>query len=151
MFDSYGDRNYGFVVGSPPESTQTDLVLPHPSPVQIFRLWQIFLDRIHPLTKILHAPTVQQKILEANSDLENIPKSTEALMFSIYYFAATALTNEESNTLFGKEQVTLTKEFKNGVHQALANASFLKSSDITTLQAFVLYLVGLRTHVPTKH
>ncbi|CZR54629.1 uncharacterized protein PAC_04513 [Phialocephala subalpina] len=140
MFDEYGDRQHVFVVGAPSEMSDTNLASLHPSPVQIFRLWQIFLDRINPLTKILHAPTVQQRVLEASGDLENMPKSLEALMFSIYYFAATALTNEESQNMFRKEQAELTREFKNGVHQALVNASFLKSSDIVTLQAFVLYL-----------
>ncbi|KAF8861905.1 hypothetical protein BDZ45DRAFT_617784, partial [Acephala macrosclerotiorum] len=141
MFDDHGERYHGLVLGFPSEVTETNLAFLHPSPVQIFRLWQTFLDRINPLTKIIHAPTAQQRILEASADLENIPKSIEALMFSIYYFAATSLTNEESKSLFGKEQIVLTREFKNGAHQALINASFLKSSDITTLQAFVLYLV----------
>ncbi len=136
MFNSDGD---GFLVGSP--FSETSLTSLHPSPVHIFRLWQIFLDRINPLTKILHAPTIQQRILEASGDLGNVSKSVEALMFSIYYFAATSLTAEESMTLFSQEQTSLTIRYKHAVHQALVNASFLKSSDIITLQAFVLYLV----------
>ncbi|KUJ12925.1 uncharacterized protein LY89DRAFT_622987, partial [Mollisia scopiformis] len=147
IFNNGGDR---FAVESP--ASDVGLLSLHPSPVQIFRLWQIFLDRINPLTKIIHAPTTQQRILEASSNLDNVPKSLEALMFSIYYFAATSLTPEESETLFGQDQTSLTKKYWLGFQQALANASFLKSSDIVTLQAFVLYLnasimnIDPRTH-----
>lgn len=137
MYNTDGER---FVLGGSP--TSNGLGLLHPPPVYIFRLWQIFLDRINPLTKILHAPTMQQKILEASSDLENVPESLEALMFSIYYFAATSLLPGESMTLFGEDQESMTMRYKHGVQQAFVNAGFLKSSDIVTLQAFVLYLVS---------
>lgn len=147
MFSSDGRLTDGpclesLIVSTP--SSDTDLASLHPTPVHIFRLWQIFVDRINPLTKILHAPTVQQKVLEASADLDNVSTSTEALMFSIYYFAATALLPGESEKMFGQEQMELRMRYKRGVHQALVNAKFLKSSDIVTLQAFVLYLVSQR-------
>ena len=36
----------------------TDLLAMHPNPLIIFRLWQIFLDNVDPLIKIIHAPTI---------------------------------------------------------------------------------------------
>lgn len=141
LYNNDGER-YLLAGSSSPE----DLSLLHPSPVQIFRLWQIFLDRVNPLLKILHAPTMQQKILEASSDLENVPESLEVLMFSIYYFAATALIPGESMALFGEEQDSMEMRYKHGFQQALVNAGYLRSSDILTLQAFVLYLVSEPTN-----
>lgn len=137
VYNTDGERY--LLAGSP---SSEDLGLLHPSPVHIFRLWQIFLDRINPLSKILHAPTMQQRILEASSDLENVPESLEVLMFSIYYFAATALVPGESMALFGEDQESMEMRYKHGFQQALVNAGYLRSSDILTLQAFVLYLVS---------
>src|SRR5277367_1299975 len=67
----------------------------HPQPVHMFMLWQTFLDNVNPLVKLFHAPTVQQLILEASSNLDNIAASTEALMFAIYLCAVTSLRNDD--------------------------------------------------------
>lgn len=115
----------------------------HPSPVHIFRLWQTFLDNINPLIKIFHAPTVQQKVLDAAADLDNIPKNTEALLFSIYAAAIISLYDSECQKLFGEDKAVALARFQSGCRQALRNAGYLKSSDIVVLQAFTLYLVGL--------
>lgn len=113
----------------------------HPSPVHIFRLWQTFLDNVNPLIKIFHAPTVQQEILRASANLENVSKSMESLMFGIYYFAATSLNEEECQNSFGMDRTSLLVSYQYGAQQALLNASFLKTSDIVVLQALALYLV----------
>ncbi|KAK4071558.1 transcriptional regulator family: Fungal Specific TF [Purpureocillium lilacinum] len=42
--------------GDDPRINVEDL---QPEPVHVFRLWQLFLDRVNPLTKIIHVPTVQ--------------------------------------------------------------------------------------------
>src|SRR5277367_6379668 len=72
-----------------------DIRSSHPEPVQMFTLWQTFLDNVNPLVKLFHAPTVQQLILEASSNLDNASASTEALMFAIYLCAVTSLRNDD--------------------------------------------------------
>jgi hypothetical protein len=113
----------------------------HPSPIHIFRLWQTFLDNINPLIKIFHAPSVQQKVLDATADLEEIPKNTEALLFGIYSNAVISLDDEGSEKIFGESKEAMLARFQSGGRQALRNASYLRSSDIVVLQAFTLYLV----------
>ncbi|KAL8753645.1 MAG: hypothetical protein Q9199_004912 [Rusavskia elegans] len=56
----------------------------HPDPVQIFRLWQIYMNNVNPLLKVTHIPTLQGHVIEAASNVTNIDPSLEALMFSIY-------------------------------------------------------------------
>ncbi|TVY88787.1 Aurofusarin cluster transcription factor [Lachnellula willkommii] len=116
----------------------------HPPPVHIFRLWQTFLVHVNPLIKIFHAPTVQQTILDASGNLETVSRSTEALMFSIYFLAVVALNNADCQSMFGESRKALVAKYCNGTQQALVNAKFLKSLNISTLHAFAIYLHGVR-------
>lgn len=116
----------------------------HPSVVHIFRLWQIFLDNCNPLVKTFHAPTVQQMIIDASGDLTSLTKPNEALLFSIYFLAIVSLTNEECEQHFGQPRQKLLAKYTRGVQQALVNAKFLRSLNLTTLQAFTLYMIGGR-------
>ncbi|KAK4248227.1 hypothetical protein C7999DRAFT_31281 [Corynascus novoguineensis] len=74
-----------------------DVHLPslHPDQVQIFRLWQIYLDNVNTLLKVTHTPTLQKRIIDAAADVENISEALEALMFSIYCAAVLSLTDDE--------------------------------------------------------
>lgn len=140
-FDSipYHVNSSDLVFGSP--STESLIGL-HPSPVQIFRLWQIYLDNVNPITKIFHASSIQQQLLDAAADLESVPKNMEALMFGIYAMAITSLTEEECQKTFGQSRKDLIGSYQSGGRQALINAGYLKSSDLMLLQAFTLYLVS---------
>jgi hypothetical protein len=119
-----------------------DLISIHPPPVHIFRLWQTFLVNVNPLVKIFHAPTVQQTILDASGDLPNCTKEVQALMFSIYLLAVTSLQPEECQAMFGESRDNLLSKYSHAVQQSLINAKFMKSLNLTTLQAFALYLVS---------
>ena len=135
------------------EGDTTDFIFPtpnsdnlrqlHPPPVQIFKMWQTFLDNVNPLIKIFHAPTIQQKILEASADLDNIPKGLEALMFGIYCTAVMSCNVQDWDTTFGHgvSKPTLLMRYQAAARQALSRAGLMRSSDMTILQAFVLYLV----------
>jgi hypothetical protein len=72
----------GLLFGSPRSSVNLRNL--HPNPVQIFKLWQLYLDNINPLVKLFHAPTVQQILSDASGDLGDIPRNVEALLFAIY-------------------------------------------------------------------
>lgn len=116
----------------------------HPNPVHIFKLWQTFLENVNPLTKILHAPTIQQQILEAMGDLPRIGKELETLMFAIYCIALVSLPAEEVEKSFGQSKKKLLSKCRRGAQLAFRNASFLRTSNIMVLQAFMLYLVCLK-------
>lgn len=124
-----------------PSQTIHNLSKLHPPTVHIFRLWQIFLDKVNPLIKVVHAPTVQQLVLDASSNLEKIPKGVEALMFSIYTLAVTSLDDGECVSLLGDRKATLLPRYRAGAKQALRNAGFLRSSELLVLQAYFLVLV----------
>ncbi|TAQ91647.1 hypothetical protein B7494_g41 [Chlorociboria aeruginascens] len=52
----------------------------HPPSKRIHQLWQIFIENVDPLTKVMHVPTLQQAIQKAMSNSRTIPRSFEALL-----------------------------------------------------------------------
>jgi hypothetical protein len=124
------------------QTSSTILRSLHPTPIQIFKLWQTYLDNVNPLAKLFHAPTVQQLVLSASGDLDEIPRNLEALLFGIYSVSAESLTSSECISLLGESKSTALQRFKTGAQWALGNANLLTSSDVMVLQAFVLFIVS---------
>lgn len=131
--------SFPFVVGGLP-ALITGL---HPPAIRIFQLWQIYIDNVNPLLKISHVPTLQVQIVEVAADLANAPKSLEALMFSIYLISVNSMSDDEVQNTFGEDKIILLGRYHEGAQQALINAGFMRSNEITVLQAYVLYLVRL--------
>ncbi len=92
---------------------------------------------------MFHAPTVQLMIIDISGDLANISRPTEALVFAIYLLAVISLRNEECESRFGETRDKLLTRHSHGTQIALINAKFLKSLNLTTLQALTLYLVSI--------
>lgn len=120
-----------------------DLSTLHPDPVQIFRLWQVYLDNVNPLLKVTHTPSLQGRIIEAASNVTNISPTVEALMFSIYCTSVLSLVVEDCQTMFGCSKEDLLMRYQFGCQQALLNCGVLRSSDRDCLTALYLYLVSL--------
>ena len=124
-------------------STTDDLSTLHPDPVQIFRLWQIYLDNVNPLLKVTHTPSLQGRIIEAASNVKSINPTLEALMFSIYCMSIISLIGEDCQTMFSSSKEDLLMKYQFGCQQALLNCGFLRSSERDCLTALYLYLVSL--------
>ncbi|CEO58353.1 hypothetical protein PMG11_03083 [Penicillium brasilianum] len=116
----------------------------HPNTPQNFQLWQIFLNNVNPIVKLLHAPSTQQLILEAASDLDNISRPTEALLLSIYLCAVASMDDETSRQVLGASRSDLMARFSRAAEQALINAEFLRSTNVLILRALTLYLLATR-------
>ncbi|KAL8831750.1 MAG: hypothetical protein Q9191_000678 [Dirinaria sp. TL-2023a] len=130
-----------FLLDSP---ASIDLRSLHPSPIQSLRLWQTFLDNVNPLVKLVHAPTVQQALLEATEDLDDVPRPMECLMFAIYACAVLSMSNAECEKILGEARSDALPRYQNATRQALIGTGLLKTSNITLLQSFVLFLLCMR-------
>lgn len=115
----------------------------HPTPAQIFWLWQMFLDNINTLVKVVHAPFVQPWVLEAMSDLDKMTPAQEALLFSIYLAALLSVQEEECVNNMGQSQRACTERFTKAAQHALSRADLMRCADLTVLQAFTLFIVSL--------
>ena len=123
--------------------TAVDVFTLHPDQVQIFRLWQIYIDNVNPLLKVTHTPTLQTRIIDAASDVASIKPTLAALMFSIYCVSILSLGEDECRIKFGLPKERLLAKYQFGCQQALLNCEFLRSSDRECLTALYLYLVSL--------
>ena len=121
-------------------SSTVDLSTLHPEPVQIFRLWHLYLENVNPLLRVTHAPTMQGRIIEAVSDMKNVNPIFEALLFGIYSMAIVSVAIEECPVLFGLSKSDLLTKYQFGCQQALLNCGFLRCSDRDCLTALYLYM-----------
>lgn len=121
-------------------STQPELHELHPEPRQIYRLWQIFVESVNPLTKLVHVPTLQQRVLDASWDTANVSKPLTAILFAIYTLAVTSMSSDECQASFGETRGTLLTRYRAATVRALIAADFLTTRDFEVLQAFVLFL-----------
>ncbi|KAM0281788.1 hypothetical protein ACHAQH_003370 [Verticillium albo-atrum] len=148
-FDKMYENQDGFpfIVGA---NRETSVYHYHPTPVQIFQLWQIYINNVNPLLKITHIPTVQGLVIEATSNLDDVPKNVEALLFSIYIMAVLTIDDGESRRLFGEPKAELLSRFHKAGQQALVNAGFMRTTDMMVLQAYILFLIAIRMFVDPR-
>lgn len=120
-----------------------DLSSSHPEQVQIFRLWQIYLDNVNPLLRVTHTPTLQARIIDAASDVTNITPALEALIFSIYSVSIVSITDDECRNLFQVPRKQLLARYQSACQQALLKCHAWRSGDHDGMVAVYLYLVSL--------
>ncbi|KAL2147789.1 hypothetical protein VTI28DRAFT_5561 [Corynascus sepedonium] len=144
MFEN--SDGFPFVVGG----TVASVTSAHPSPIQIFQLWQFYISNVNPLLKITHTPTLQAQIISASANPAKISKPLEALMFAIYFSAITSLSEEEVQSTFGEDKAILLGRYHNATQQALVNAGFMRSPELMVLQALFLYLLCARPFVDPR-
>ncbi|EXJ92988.1 hypothetical protein A1O3_01544 [Capronia epimyces CBS 606.96] len=138
-------RPHGLVPGFGFSFMSSDLRQLHPAENRIFSLWQVFLESVDPVLKLIHTPVTQRQIMWATLSTDPIPPAFESLMFSIYYAAVTSMQCSVScKTLLQEERQDLLDRYRYGLEQALARADFLSAPDVQTLQALTLYLICAR-------
>jgi Fungal specific transcription factor domain/Fungal Zn(2)-Cys(6) binuclear cluster domain len=135
-------QSIDFMLGISP--TNTGLKSLHPLPEQIYKLWQVYLDNVNPLSKIIHQPTLQSAIFDASFNLDKVGRGLEALMFAIYAAATYTLTEKECAEMLHEDKTNLLARYRLGLRKALVQANFLATSEIAVLQAFTIYLMSMR-------
>ncbi|TDZ71965.1 Aurofusarin cluster transcription factor aurR2 [Colletotrichum trifolii] len=116
----------------------------HPFAVQSFKLFQAFLTNLHPLTKIVHGPSVQEEVLGALADPYAMEADLECLIFSIHLIAVVSLSDKECRALLDESKEEHLARYRYATEAALSRVDFLRSTDLKVLQAFTLYLLALR-------
>ena len=123
--------------------TYVDIFPLHPEQVQIFKLWQIYLENFNPLLKVIYTPNFQAYIIDAAGDISSISPSSEALLSSIYCVAIHSLIEDECLTLFRSSRKDLSASYQSSCQQALLKCEFLRSGNHNCSAASYLYLVSV--------
>ena len=98
------------------------------------------MESVNPLTKIIHVPTLQPRVLDASWDPTNIPKPLTAILFAIYTLAVTSLSSSACQATFGEAREALLTRYRTATLRALVANDFLTTKDMEVLQAFTLFL-----------
>ncbi|ETS73839.1 hypothetical protein PFICI_14785 [Pestalotiopsis fici W106-1] len=126
---------------APRDSGYQDL---YPSAAHASILWQSFLQNVNPLSKVIHAPTMQSYIIEAGRGPATLDRPTVALLFAIYTAAVMSMSDVECQNNFGKPQKTLLSSYLFATQQALQVAELMRTPSFMLLQAFTLYIIAAR-------
>lgn len=122
-------------------SIVSHLVAFHPTPDRILFLWQIFVDQVDPVIRMLHKPTMQALVIKAKDHVIEMSKPNEALLFAIYFASITSMNEKQCRDAFQEGKVSLLRRYRFAVEHGLARAEFLSSHNLVTLQALVIFLV----------
>ncbi|KAH7012960.1 hypothetical protein EDB80DRAFT_638644 [Ilyonectria destructans] len=118
----------------------------HPSPENRQKLWKVFKERIDPLVRILHMPTVEPKISEwlSRDDVGGMPTNLNALLFAVYFSATSSMENDECREVLGGDRNAIVTKYRAAEENALTVAGLLNTDDLMVLQSFIIYLTTLR-------
>ncbi|EHK20985.1 uncharacterized protein TRIVIDRAFT_153427 [Trichoderma virens Gv29-8] len=113
----------------------------HPNSRHVFRLWQAFADNVNPLSKIIHAPTLQEKILGAAWAVESAPKPLEATMLAVYTLAIVSMKPATCFDILGESRSVLLNRYRTGALRALSGTNLFSTRDLEVLQALTLIIM----------
>ena len=120
---------------------------PHPPTEIIFRLWQVYIENVDPLTKVVHVPSLQSVIQKATTNIKSIPRSYEALLFAIYAAAVMSMNHDECERRLGESREVLLSRYISATEWALSRANFMGTMSIVVLQALVSHILTVRNNL----
>jgi hypothetical protein len=108
---------------------------------------QQYFHAVHPIARAVHRPSFEADYQhfwdEVYSNYEPRP-SLQAVVFAAMFSAAISM-DEAGINQFGLTKAAMIERLKLGTETALSKASFLRTTRVETMQAFVMYMVGTPT------
>lgn len=134
-----------FILQDPDSLVGSEAV--YPSDAHSAVLFQFYFTNVDPVCKILHRPTVNTYFSNLEALLDPLTRrfkfrSLEAVTFAAYFAAVTSMSPQECLTFLGEQKDILSARYKSSTEAALAQADYLNSLEITTLQALTIYIVS---------
>lgn len=112
-------------------------VLESPPMGMVSALVEIYLHRVDQVFKITHTPSLRAVMLRD----DNRTPAQEALRFTLFFTAVNTLSEQECLQHFDSSKNSLSSRFQLAAEVMLSRAELLTTTDLTTLQAFLIYLV----------
>ena len=114
------------------------------------KLCQAYLDRVDPLVRVFHRPSLMDFLLDGKSYLgyRDTDPVLDVLMSAVFFVAVVSLTEERCHALFDANKTSLIATYRFACELALDRVGLITTEDITVLQSFVLYLVRTDARIP---
>ncbi|GAB1201522.1 hypothetical protein APSETT445_000097 [Aspergillus pseudonomiae] len=127
-----------------PQHGVSDVAELYPSRWEATQLWQVYLNNVNPLMRVVHIPTLLPKVYNAINAPNDVPADLSALLFAIYFAATTSLLSINEGDFLGGQKHAALQKYQRGLEVSLYNSSFLDSPTMTSLQAMAIYVsIGL--------
>jgi hypothetical protein len=107
----------------------------------------MFVEKVDPLVKILHKPTL---LLELNHFRRGIlanPAEFQVRLFAIYALALLPICSTLVEYRFHELKKVLLSRYRSYVEQGLSQLNLTTTQSLSTLQTFLLYIVGSETRL----
>ena len=118
---------------------------PEPSQAIWRTIWRIFNERVDPIVKILHSPSVEAMVTKSNLQLNVITASQKVLVSAIYFASLASMSEQEAQFSFGMERQMALEVYRVSTEQDLARTALLDvNEDFVALQALILFLTVSR-------
>ena len=119
----------------------------YPSKAQHDILFQFYFSNVDPICKILHRPIVDTYFSNLEQLMDPLTRrfkfrSLEAVAFAACFAAIVSMSPQECFTHLREQKDVLVARYKRNTEAALVHADFLSTLEITTLQAFTIYIVS---------
>jgi hypothetical protein len=113
---------------------------------QVDKLVANYWEAVHPIARTVHRPSFERQYqnfwINVNAGIP--PRASyRAVLFAALLSSTVAMSEETVRAQFGLEKGDLVANFRAGTEAALTKANFLRTTNLETLQAFVMYLVSL--------
>lgn len=121
-----------------------------PSKMAADLLLQQYWYAVHPLARIVHRPSFQKRYdlfwNEVALGIEPVG-SLQAVVFAAMFAGVVSMSEDIILQNFGVAKKTLQENFQQGTETALVRANLLRTTKTETMQAFVMYMVGLKSRI----
>jgi hypothetical protein len=128
---------FGLTVDTP---SLEHLLLPRPT---TDRLIQQYFTAVHPIARVVHRPSFEADYENFWDEVYNNYEPRASLQAVVYaaMFSAAVSMDESLINQIGYAKAALLERLKLGTEIALSKASFLRTTRVETMQAFVMYMV----------
>ncbi|KAL5339210.1 fungal-specific transcription factor domain-containing protein [Aspergillus crustosus] len=127
-------------------NSHQDILDYHPKYEDAMVLWKAHIENVQPICRVLHIPSCTEMVESASRHPKSTSRADDCLLFAIYYTAAVSMTDGECTLKLGQPRSSLVSRYHFATRQALVNALFLKTTEMSVLQAFFLFLLACRTY-----
>ncbi|KAH7025118.1 fungal-specific transcription factor domain-containing protein [Microdochium trichocladiopsis] len=111
-----------------------------PMPSQMLFIWQTFEERVDPIIKLLHKPSMVDIIRNLTGDWSRLDAALAALVLAVSFAAVAAFDEDEVPKNFGSSKSEVLARYRLGAEQAFQQCDLLTTKDLGVLQAYVIYL-----------
>lgn len=125
-------------------SMSKNLYMDHPSYDNAMKLWSAYSYNVEPICRVTHGPSTSKMVQRVAAGPSAASPAELCLVFAIYHFAVASMTDDQCKSAFGLAREVLKRQYHDSLRQALVNAHFLRTTDFTVIQAFVLLLLTVR-------